>query len=85
MIYRSLADISELIRQHHVSPVDLVNECLDNIERLNPMSIPCGFSTRGMPLGLQIVGPRWGEGIILDIAHRFQEATNWHVQHPKVA
>jgi len=36
------------------------------------------------PLGLQIIGPRLGEGVILEIAHRFQEATNWHVQHPKV-
>jgi Asp-tRNA(Asn)/Glu-tRNA(Gln) amidotransferase A subunit family amidase len=41
-----------------------------------------GFSENGLPLGLQVVGPQWGEGNVLDIAHRYQNATKWHLSHP---
>ena len=54
-----------------------------NYYGLPAISIPCGFSKNGLPLGLQIVGPRWGEGNVLDIAHTFQQATQWHLKHPK--
>jgi aspartyl-tRNA(Asn)/glutamyl-tRNA(Gln) amidotransferase subunit A len=56
-----------------------------NYYGLPAISIPCGFSKNGLPLGLQIVGPRWGEGTVLDVAHTFQQATQWHVQHPILA
>ena len=46
------------------------------------ISIPCGFSKSGLPLGLQIIGPRWGESKVLDIAHRYEQATQWHTKHP---
>jgi aspartyl-tRNA(Asn)/glutamyl-tRNA(Gln) amidotransferase subunit A len=52
---------------------------------LPAISIPCGFSKNGLPFGLQIVGPRWGEGAVLDIAHTFQQATRWHEKHPTLA
>lgn len=55
-----------------------------NYYGLPAISIPCGFSKNGLPLGLQIVGPRWGEGNVLDIAHTFQQATRWHLEHPLV-
>jgi len=54
-----------------------------NYYGLPAISIPCGFSKNGLPLGLQIVGPGWSEDNILDIAHKFQQATQWHLQHPK--
>jgi aspartyl-tRNA(Asn)/glutamyl-tRNA(Gln) amidotransferase subunit A len=54
-----------------------------NYYGLPAISIPCGFSKNGLPLGFQIVGPRWGEGIVLDVAHTFQQATQWHLKHPK--
>ena len=54
-----------------------------NYYGLPAISIPCGFSKNGLPLGLQIVGPRWSEGNILDIAHKFQQATQWHLKYPK--
>lgn len=53
-----------------------------NYYGLPVVSIPCGFSKNELPLGLQVVGPRWGEGIVLDIAHTFQQATKWHLKHP---
>lgn len=43
------------------------------------LSVPCGFS-EGMPLGLQIMGPQWGEGTILTIAHVYEGATEWHTK-----
>ena len=52
---------------------------------LPAISIPCGLSTYGLPLGLQIVGPHWGEGSVLAIAHAFQKATAWHRKHPVLA
>jgi aspartyl-tRNA(Asn)/glutamyl-tRNA(Gln) amidotransferase subunit A len=56
-----------------------------NYYGLPAISIPCGFSNKGLPLGLQIVGPRWGEGTILDVAQTFQQATPWHKNHPVLA
>ncbi len=56
-----------------------------NYYGLPAISIPCGFSKNGLPLGLQIVGPRWGEGAVLDAAHTFQQATRWHEKHPMLA
>ena len=56
-----------------------------NYYGLPAISIPCGLSTNGLPLGLQIVGPQWGEGSVLAIAHAFQKATAWHRKHPVLA
>lgn len=42
------------------------------------MSVPCGFTRENLPLGLQIMGPQWGEEIILNIGHMYQTATDWH-------
>lgn len=53
-----------------------------NYYGLPAISIPCGFDKNGLPLGLQIVGPHWGENKVLDMAHVFQQSTNWHVKHP---
>jgi aspartyl-tRNA(Asn)/glutamyl-tRNA(Gln) amidotransferase subunit A len=53
-----------------------------NYYGLPAITVPCGFSKNGLPLGLQIVGPQWGEGQVLDIAHRYQNATEWHLRHP---
>jgi aspartyl-tRNA(Asn)/glutamyl-tRNA(Gln) amidotransferase subunit A len=53
-----------------------------NYYGLPAISIPCGFGPNGLPLGLQIVGPRCGERTVLDVAHHFQQATQWHRKHP---
>jgi aspartyl-tRNA(Asn)/glutamyl-tRNA(Gln) amidotransferase subunit A len=53
-----------------------------NYYGLPAISIPCGFTRKGLPLGLQIVGPRWGEEIVLAVAHYYEQQTKWHLQHP---
>jgi aspartyl-tRNA(Asn)/glutamyl-tRNA(Gln) amidotransferase subunit A len=42
------------------------------------LSVPCGFSSTGLPIGLTIAGPHFSEGKILALAHAFQEETQWH-------
>ena len=47
------------------------------------MSIPCGFGDFGRPVGLQIIGNYFDEARMLGIAHRFQQATDWHGRIPE--
>jgi aspartyl-tRNA(Asn)/glutamyl-tRNA(Gln) amidotransferase subunit A len=49
-----------------------------NVWGLPAISVPCGFSRGGLPIGLQIVGPHWGEALILQLAHSYEQATDWH-------
>jgi aspartyl-tRNA(Asn)/glutamyl-tRNA(Gln) amidotransferase subunit A len=46
------------------------------------ISVPCGFSSDLLPVGLQIVGPAFEEGRVLAVAHAYQQATDWHTRHP---
>ena len=46
------------------------------------VSIPCGFAKDGSPIGLQIVGPPWGEESVLRLAHAFEQATDWQTRRP---
>ncbi len=46
------------------------------------ISVPCGFDTRGLPIGLQLVGRPFDEATVLRVAHAFQQATDWHRRAP---
>ena len=48
------------------------------------ISVPCGFSVEGMPLGLQIMGPQWGEETILKVANAYEKATDWAEKKPNL-
>ncbi|MHB8993520.1 MAG: amidase, partial [Chloroflexota bacterium] len=48
------------------------------------VSLPCGFSSEGMPISLQIVGKPFTEELILKVAHAFEQATDWHKRRPPV-
>jgi aspartyl-tRNA(Asn)/glutamyl-tRNA(Gln) amidotransferase subunit A len=54
-----------------------------NLNGLPAISLPCGFSSSGLPIGLQLVAPPWGEGRLLALAAAFEKATSWHIRHPK--
>jgi aspartyl-tRNA(Asn)/glutamyl-tRNA(Gln) amidotransferase subunit A len=47
------------------------------------LSIPCGFDAKGLPVGLQLMGPHFAEARLLGMAHRYQQATDWHLRVPK--
>ena len=49
------------------------------------MSVPVGFGERGLPVGLQLVGNYFAEARLLNVAHRFQAATDWHRRRPAAA
>ncbi len=46
------------------------------------LSVPCGFDSGGLPVGLQIVGDYFAEARMLGVAHRYQQATDWHLRVP---
>ncbi|HXZ09684.1 MAG TPA: amidase family protein, partial [Paraburkholderia sp.] len=56
-----------------------------NLTGLPALSIPCRFASDGLPIGLQIIGRRWGEARLLAIALAYEEATDWHNSHPDLA
>jgi aspartyl-tRNA(Asn)/glutamyl-tRNA(Gln) amidotransferase subunit A len=66
-----------------VSPL-LRNTQPFDIFGLPAISIPCGFARDGMPIGLQIAGPRFGESRVLALAYAYQQVTDWHTRRPSV-
>jgi aspartyl-tRNA(Asn)/glutamyl-tRNA(Gln) amidotransferase subunit A len=53
-----------------------------NLYGLPTISVPCGFTRTGLPIGLQIGGPPWGEVTVLRLAQAYERATPWHDRHP---
>ena len=49
---------------------------------LPALSIPCGFDA-GLPAGLQLIAPHFGEGLLLDVAEAYQQETDWHLRSPE--
>ncbi len=54
-----------------------------NLAGLPGISVPAGFS-QGLPVGIQLIGNYFEESHLLNVAHRFQQATDWHLQSPEV-
>lgn len=53
-----------------------------NLAGLPALSIPAGFNAQGLPIGLQLIGNHFGEARLLQIAHCFQQQTDWHQRAP---
>lgn len=47
------------------------------------ITIPCGFTRSGLPIGMSLHGPEWGEAQLLGIAFAYEQATEWHLRHPE--
>ncbi|HUO67107.1 MAG TPA: amidase [Gammaproteobacteria bacterium] len=52
---------------------------------LPTISVPCGFTRAGLPIGVQITGPRLGEARVYALAHAYEQATDWHKREPALA
>jgi len=52
--------------------------------RIPSLSIPCGFTQNGLPIGLQLAAARWGEPLLLRIGYAYQTATDWHLRKPAI-
>lgn len=55
-----------------------------NLAGLPAISIPCGFTKAGLPIGLQIVSKAWGDAKVLNAAYAYEQATEWHTQRPTI-
>ena len=65
--------------------LDLRNTVPFDRNGLPTISIPCGFTTSGLPIGLQISGPIGGEVVVLQLAHAYEQATQWHKRRPSTS
>jgi aspartyl-tRNA(Asn)/glutamyl-tRNA(Gln) amidotransferase subunit A len=54
-----------------------------NLTGAPAMSIPCGFDRHGLPIGLQIQANYFRESLVLNVAHQYQQATDWHARVPE--
>lgn len=54
-----------------------------NLAGLPGMSIPCGFGNKKLPVGLHVIGNYFSEARMLNIAHQYQQATDWHKRMPE--
>ena len=70
----------ELLRPHEL--LLLRNTRPVNVWGLPAISVPCGFTTAGLPIGLQIIGPQWREDTVLKLAYAYEQATDWHKRSP---
>lgn len=76
------------IARRKISPVEATRECLNRIERLDglglpALAVPCGLSSDGRPLALQIVGRAFDEATVLRVGHAYQRVTAWHLEPPR--
>jgi len=55
-----------------------------NLAGICGISVPCGFDGADLPIGLQIMGPAFGEGSVLQTAYAYEQATDWHTRRPPV-
>lgn len=96
-IGKLFADVDVLIMPTVPSPPSLIEPIADNAARdpertrntwpfdvtgLPAISIPCGFSKSGLPIGLQIVGAPFAESTVLAVAYAYEQATEWHRRKP---
>jgi aspartyl-tRNA(Asn)/glutamyl-tRNA(Gln) amidotransferase subunit A len=66
----------ELLMLHNTRPFDML--------ALPTISVPCGFTQSGLPIGMQITGPQGDEATVLRLALAYEHATEWHKRRPPV-
>lgn len=59
------------------TPINLAGNCA--------LSVPCGFASNGMPVGLQIIGDAFQEDTILKVGHAYEQTTEWHTRKPEIS
>jgi len=55
-----------------------------NLAGIPGISVPCGFSSKGLPIGLQIMAKHFDEGNLIKVAYNFEQATNFHKKKPNL-
>jgi aspartyl-tRNA(Asn)/glutamyl-tRNA(Gln) amidotransferase subunit A len=96
-IARIFADVDILLLPTMREPAPLIDEVVSGSHRRPPsnvaafnrfglpaLTLPCGFSKEGLPIGLQVVGPAFGESAVLSAAFAYQRSTDWCMRHPGI-
>jgi aspartyl-tRNA(Asn)/glutamyl-tRNA(Gln) amidotransferase subunit A len=65
--------------QMYLSDVLTVNM---NLAGVPALALPCGISNDQLPIGMQLIGPRWSEKLLFDLGKRYQAVTDWHTKKP---
>ena len=55
-----------------------------NLASIPGISVPCGFSAKGLPIGLKIMGTHFNEEMLLKVAYNFEQSTDFHKQRPNL-
>jgi len=55
-----------------------------NLAGLPALSVPCGFTKGGLPVGLQVVSRAWADAKVLNAGYAFEQATEWHKERPEM-
>lgn len=49
------------------------------------LNVPCGFTKKGLPVGMQVIGPQFSEELLLRVGHNYQMSTDWHKKMPELS
>jgi aspartyl-tRNA(Asn)/glutamyl-tRNA(Gln) amidotransferase subunit A len=79
---RTIAEVFARAQSERPVPPEPSNTGPFNLYGMPTISIPCGFTTLGLPIGLQIAGPHLQEGRVLALARAYEQATPWHTRRP---
>jgi len=79
---RTVADAMKREESEKIRNPELENTGQFNIYGIPAISIPCGFTKGGLPVGLMLAGPRFSEGRLLALAAAYEKATEWHLRKP---
>jgi aspartyl-tRNA(Asn)/glutamyl-tRNA(Gln) amidotransferase subunit A len=81
-----IAQVDESIEAYSEANMKcLRNTAIGNILNLCGLSVPCGFTKKGLPVGLMIYGKPFDEATVLRIGNAYQHATDWHRRTPDLA
>jgi aspartyl-tRNA(Asn)/glutamyl-tRNA(Gln) amidotransferase subunit A len=77
-------------RESHNPEGDIDRDCSENNVAFNAygipaISIPCGFTKQGLPIGLMIAGPNFSESRVLALTHAYEQVTSWHNRRPPLS
>ncbi len=78
----AIADLADPNTLREKELLTLRNTRPFNMLGLPTVSVPCGFTCAGLPIGMQITGPPGGEATVLRLAYAYEQATEWHKREP---
>ncbi|MBZ5656775.1 MAG: amidase [Acidobacteriia bacterium] len=77
---KELSEHPEQLRPHEL--IMLRNTRPFNVWGIPAISVPCGFTKDGLPIGVQLAAAPWREGLLLQVAFAYEQATDWHKRNP---